>query len=344
MHGQEQQQRQPQHLEHQRELQGYPVPNSTVKFIRRLVHMAGSRFQGYLTRRPFVSGQIQKVACKTPIFDGGCCPTLPLIKEYTEITFIHKWGQKSWIVEFNGPLINSRRKHVELRSEEEVQRKVPNTAYHLMKPGAKYQLEGLHRKGYSIARNVIGLYRGIGEDQEHLTVRYGIKSVTDLLPIQGHESSQSWCRGYGHGTVEAKTYAHNGTMLDSYAQAACMSNIQNMEIPILAPRELFVRAGDELTLNMEASIELNSDSKHQDCDERTRYPRPLFTKNGPIIIDFQSESSLRILNQSGDSFYVPRLGVITSVMNTRQSYIEALYDDYVVSGYEANWQRSQTKQ
>jgi len=89
---------------------------------------------------------------------------------------------------YKGPYDNDRPRHVELRTQDEYDRGVPNTLWHTMKKHATYDLGAIRYVGKGLkgnARWVGNLHKGQGEKRRrvHFTVSYGSgKPIDPYIP------------------------------------------------------------------------------------------------------------------------------------------------------------------
>ena len=97
---------------------------------------------------------------------------------HREITFIGKFGSKSWYVRYDGPYDNQRPQHVELRKDKNSKGGIYNT----MQEDTVYKISGLKKTGNSVMWNIVDLQTEEGK-QAHFTVHYGPRPVQDFMPF-----------------------------------------------------------------------------------------------------------------------------------------------------------------
>ena len=138
-------------------------------------------------------GEIQNATPMSHMFDGGHLPRyIPPPAYVKPIKFLEPWGEKSRYVEFKREYDNMRNsikvpKHVELRTQKEVDDGVQDTTYHKMEKGAIYKLEGIHKNGRMIAWNVDGLTKETGNTIAHFTVQFWVDPyMTSYQKLKQH--------------------------------------------------------------------------------------------------------------------------------------------------------------
>ena len=108
------------------------------------------------------------------------CNVAPPVRN---IMFAEKWGERSWLVQYDGPYDNPRPRHVQLRADASKL----GTPYDTMVAGAEYKLVELHQ----IAKNTIAwcvddLVLNPWEkdpkkrERAHFTVHHGNRPLTDF--------------------------------------------------------------------------------------------------------------------------------------------------------------------
>ena len=110
-------------------------------------------------------------------------------------------------------------------------------------------------------------------------------------------------------------------LFDIYAYLAKVSGSRDAEIPLLSPINLRLEPGERMTINLKVNFRFSGEDGRivPDYDDPFKNwpPRLIFTANGTIIFDFDSNSTLSIHNNTGCDFQIQRMGIITSLCNTR---------------------------
>jgi len=128
------------------------------------------------------SGAIKKGDQDHYISDGGHLPRLSHNADNQNyITFTANKGKKTKnrYVDFEGPFLNDRGKHVELRSLWELNNNITDTAYEKVKKGDTYKLRHIYRIGKTIAWKVNGLKILNNTKDAHFTVHKGNRPLLD---------------------------------------------------------------------------------------------------------------------------------------------------------------------
>ena len=111
-------------------------------------------------------------------------------------------------------------------------------------------------------------------------------------------------------------------LFDVYAYLTKVSGSRDAEMPILSPINLRLEPGERMTIDLRANFKFSrpvDGTVVPDYEDPFRIwsPRPIYTTNGTVIFDFDTNSDLSIYNGTGSDFVVQRMGIITSMCNTR---------------------------
>ena len=271
------------------------------------------------------------------IFDGGHLLPIPLQREKMEIFFIEPFDDRSWTVEFNGIWDeDTLQPRVELRTQADIDAGYKNTAYHEMTP-KKYNLVELHREKGSIAWNISELRQGMQgpcDEKASFKVHQGDKAISDYLPMmtQGEYLDEECVKSdvafpSCRDEVEIKITTNIMEMFDIYKYLTTLARSRDAEIPIISPVNVRVKAGKRIRVDLRALIRC---CRHKEGEESIEYmrmsefsPRPIFTRNGAITFDFDSTNVLSVYNATSCDFQIQKMGVITSLCNTRGVKVKA---------------------
>ena len=239
------------------------------------------------------------------------------------------YDDRHWKVEFKGLWDKGLLKPiVELRTQADIDAKFTDTAYHEMSQYRKYKLIELHREKDEVAWYISNLRKGRKEPEDKkasFTVHRGEKAISDYLPMIAHNKScynfNQWRETKGEqedaqdpGEIKISTYL--AELLDVYTYLATVTKSRDAEIPIISPVNVTVKPAKRITIDLRTAIRHCRNNK-EGAQTKEYPPRPIFTKSGTITFDFDQSNILSVYNATTCDFVIQRMGVITSLCNTR---------------------------
>ena len=270
------------------------------------------------------SGVIKKGDQDHYVFDGGHLPRLSdSADNQNYITFRANKGEKNRYVDFKGPFLNDRGKHVELRSLWELTNNVTDTAYEKVKKGDAYKLRDIYRIGKTIAWKVDGLKILSNTKDAHFTVHKGNRPLLDYYPVERSKKATK----YG---CAIKIITENAELADAYAMAMHITTEGDLECPLISTHDLVIKPRGQEIMNLKTTFAFQSLTTKE-----TEQIRPIITSSGIIVMKMTRSSKgsmISIRNLSEKHFTVKRLAFISSVINTRRCHAEITFQELVQLG------------
>jgi len=164
--------------------------------------------------------------------------------------------------------------------------KVTGTAYDKIEAGETYKLRDIYRLGKTVAWKVDGLKIPNNTQDAHFTVHKGNKPILDYYPVERtHKPLKD------QQVVQIIT--ENADLSDAYALAMYITSEGDLEIPLLAARDLIIKPGEQEVIDLKTTLKLRTQNNGQ------IKVRPIITSSGIITMQLKTsptKSELRILN------------------------------------------------
>ena len=97
-------------------------------------------------------------------------------------------------------------------------------------------------------------------------------------------------------------------LFDVYAYLAKVTGSRDAEMPLLSPINLRLEPGERMTVDLMVKFRFTRQGDGATVEHDNAYrqwpPRPIFTKNGTIIFEFDTSSLLSIHNCTGSDFQI----------------------------------------